>query len=60
VAFGTDMEGVWPDRMMNDYVDLRDVVDNLLQRGLDAATLQGVFIGNYARVVKGAMGGVRT
>jgi membrane dipeptidase len=56
VGFGTDMEGVWPNRMMNDYGDLRDVVDNLLKRGLPEATLQDVFVGNYARALKGAMG----
>ncbi|MFL6694312.1 MAG: dipeptidase [Ramlibacter sp.] len=55
VGFGTDMEGVWPNRMMNDYGDLRDVVDNLLKRGLPEATLQAVFVGNYARAVKAAM-----
>jgi membrane dipeptidase len=57
VAFGTDMEGVWPNRIMNDYADLRDVVDNLLQRGLSEAVLHNVFAGNYARVVKAAMAG---
>ena len=55
VAFGTDMEGVWPNRMMNDYTDLRDVVDNLQKRGLSDATLENVFVGNYARIVKKAM-----
>ena len=57
VAFGTDMEGVWPNRMMNDYADLRDVIDNLLKRGLDESTLNKVFIGNYARIVRQAMAG---
>lgn len=57
VAFGSDMEGVWPNRMMNDYSDLRDVIDNLLKRGLSDAVLQNVFIGNYARIVKQAMNG---
>jgi membrane dipeptidase len=57
VAFGTDMEGVWPSRVLNDYDDLRDVVENLLKRGLPESTLQAVFIGNYARVVKAAMAG---
>jgi membrane dipeptidase len=55
VGFGTDMEGVWPTRMMNDYGDLHDVVENLLRRGLPEATLHGVFVGNYARAVKSAM-----
>jgi membrane dipeptidase len=57
VAFGTDMEGVWPNRMLNDYADLRDVVDNLARRGLPDATLHDVLIGNYARIVKSAMQG---
>lgn len=57
VAFGTDMEGVWPGRMMNDYADLRDVIDNLGKRGISDAILHGVFIGNYARIVKAAMNG---
>ena len=55
VAFGTDMEGVWPNRMMNDYTDLRDVVENLAKRGLPQATLEDVFIGNYARIARAAM-----
>lgn len=55
VAFGTDMEGVWPNRMMNDYADLRDVIENLSRRGLPEALLHDVFVGNYARVVKQAM-----
>ncbi|MDB5948035.1 MAG: Membrane dipeptidase [Ramlibacter sp.] len=60
VAFGTDMEGVWPGRMMNDYSDLRDVVDNLVKRGLPEAMLHGIFIGNYTRIVKQAMAGAAT
>ncbi|MBL0390104.1 membrane dipeptidase [Ramlibacter monticola] len=55
VGFGTDMEGVWPNRMMNDYGDLHDVVENLLKRGLPEATLHGVFIGNYARALRNAV-----
>ena len=35
--------------------DLRDVIDNLLRRGLPEAMLHDVFIGNYARIVKAAM-----
>jgi membrane dipeptidase len=55
VAFGTDMEGAGPGPILSSYVDLRDVADNLVQRGLSEATLQGIFIGNYARIVKRAM-----
>jgi membrane dipeptidase len=57
VAFGTDMEGVWPNRMMNDYADLRDVIDNLSRRSLGEELLHGILIGNYARIVKQAMNG---
>lgn len=60
VAFGTDMEGVGPGPILSDYVDLRAVADQLGQRGLDEATLHRIFIGNYARIVKQAMGGAAT
>ncbi len=59
VAFGTDMEGAGPGPILSNYVDLRDVADNLVKRGMDEAQLQGVFIGNYARIVKAAMEAVR-
>lgn len=55
VAFGTDMEGAGPGPILSNYVDLRAVVDNLLQRGLAEAQLQGLFMGNYARIVKRSM-----
>ncbi len=55
VAFGTDLEGVWPGRIMTSYGDLRDVADNLAKRGMSEANLNGVFIGNYASIVKKAM-----
>jgi membrane dipeptidase len=58
VAFGTDMEGAGPGPILSDYVDLRDVADNLGRRGLADDTLNGIFIGNYARIVKQAMNGV--
>jgi len=57
VAFGTDMEGTGSGPILSDYGDLRDVADNLASRGLPEATLQGIFIGNYARIVKQAMAG---
>jgi microsomal dipeptidase-like Zn-dependent dipeptidase len=40
---------------VNDYDDLRDVADDLVRRGVAEATLEQVFIGNYARVVRQAM-----
>lgn len=57
VAFGTDMEGAGPGPILSNYVDLREVADNLAQRGLSEAQLQGLFIGNYAAIVKRAMHG---
>jgi membrane dipeptidase len=55
VAFGTDLEGTWPGRLMTSYADLRDVADNLVKRGMSEAELNGVFIGNYANIVKKTM-----
>jgi membrane dipeptidase len=57
VAFGTDMEGAGPGPILSNYVDLRDVADNLGKRGLAEATLNDILIGNYARIVKQAMNG---
>lgn len=56
VAFGTDMEGAGAGPVLSSYVDLREVADNLVQRGLPEPVLQGIFIGNYARIVKRVMG----
>ena len=55
VAFGTDLEGTWPGRIMTSYADLREVAENLAKRGLSEAELNGVFIGNYANIVKSNM-----
>ena len=57
VAFGTDMEGAGSGPILHNYVDLREVADNLGKRGLPEATIHGIFIGNYARIVKAAMNG---
>jgi membrane dipeptidase len=56
VAFGTDMEGVGPDPVLPRYADLREVVDNLVRRGVAESTLQDICFGNYARALKKAMG----
>lgn len=55
VAFGTDMEGAGPGPILNNYVDLREVADDLVRRGVAEDALHGIFIGNYARVLKKAM-----
>jgi membrane dipeptidase len=57
VAFGTDMEGAGPGPILSNYADLREVADLLVQRGLPEAMLHGIFIGNYARILKQAMAG---
>ena len=57
VAFGTDMEGAGPGPILSNYVDLREVADQLVRRGLPEAAVHDVFIGNYARLVKAAMTG---
>ena len=59
VAFGTDMEGAGPGPILADYVDLREVADHLLRRGLSDTQLNDVFIRNYARIVKLAMNGAK-
>jgi membrane dipeptidase len=59
VAFGTDMEGAGPVPILTNYVDLREVADNLVQRGMSEADLHGILIGNYARIVKQAMQGAK-
>ncbi|MRD45694.1 hypothetical protein GHT07_00250 [Caenimonas koreensis DSM 17982] len=60
VAFGTDMEGAGPGPILSNYVDMREVADNLARRGLAEATLGNIFIGNYARIVRQAMQGAST
>ena len=60
VAFGTDMEGTGSNPILDDYKDLREVADRLVQLGLPQATLQDIFIGNYARLLKQAMQGATT
>jgi membrane dipeptidase len=57
VAFGTDMEGTGPSPVLSDYADLREVANELARRGLSEDQLRGILIGNYARIVKGAMNG---
>jgi len=56
VAFGTDMDGTGSDAVLTQYADLRDVADHLAQRNWPDAVLHDVCIGNYARVLKKAMG----
>jgi len=55
VAFGSDIEGVGPNWVLNSYGDLRAVVDHLQAMKLDAAVIDKVAHGNYARVLKRAL-----
>jgi membrane dipeptidase len=57
VGFGTDIEGAGPDPVLSNYGELREVVNRLARRGLSDATLYDICCGNYARVLKKAMGG---
>ena len=56
VAFGTDIEGVGPNWSVNDYAGVRAVVDHLQDMKLPSETIQRVAYGNYARVLKAALG----
>lgn len=56
VAFGTDMDGVGANPVLSNYTDLREVADNLARRGMAETDLRNICIGNYARVLKQAMG----
>lgn len=59
VAFGTDMNGLGPGAMMNDYTDLRKVVETMQARGVPEVRMRKLAIGNYARVLKAAFAQVR-
>ncbi|HEY6511204.1 MAG TPA: membrane dipeptidase [Burkholderiaceae bacterium] len=56
VAFGTDIEGVGPNWAVNDYGGVRAVLDHLQQMKLPSETIERVAYGNYARVLKAALG----
>jgi microsomal dipeptidase-like Zn-dependent dipeptidase len=56
VAFGTDIEGVGPNWAVNDYTGVRAVLDHLQDLKLPSETIGRVAYGNYARVLKAALG----
>jgi membrane dipeptidase len=56
VAFGTDIEGVGRNWSVNDYAGVRAVLDHLQQMKLPSETIERVAYGNYARVLKAALG----
>jgi membrane dipeptidase len=55
VCFGTDIEGVGSNGVVNYYRELRLVANLLSDTGLSDSEIQKVCIGNYARVLKAAM-----
>jgi membrane dipeptidase len=55
VAFGTDIEGVGQDWVMNSYSDVRKVVDQLEEMKVPASVIERVAYANYARVLKAAL-----
>ncbi len=59
VAFGSDIEGVGPNYVLNDYAHLRKVVGHLRDLRMDEATLAKVAHGNYARVLRQALSAAR-
>jgi membrane dipeptidase len=55
VMFGTDLDGVGRNGVMDGLGDLRKVADLLLRRGVDEAMLKAVCFENYARCLRAAM-----
>jgi membrane dipeptidase len=52
VAFGSDINGLGRNALVNEFADLRTVVDYWRQRGMSAERLRRMAIGNYARVLR--------
>jgi membrane dipeptidase len=55
VGLGTDMAGVGSNWTVNDYGHVREVIGLLEAEKLDAATIEKVAFGNFARVLKAAL-----
>jgi membrane dipeptidase len=55
VGIGTDLAGVGANASINDYADLRKVVDHLQELRMPSSAIERVACGNYARVLKTAM-----
>jgi membrane dipeptidase len=57
VGIGTDIEGVGAGWSVNNYADVRSVVDALQEMKLPASAIEQVACANYARVLKAALQG---
>ncbi len=55
VMFGTDVDGLGSGALIEDFVDMRKVVDILLARGVEEKVVRAICIENYARCLKTAM-----
>lgn len=55
VMFGTDVDGLGQGALIDDFGDMRKVLEILSKRGVEEKALQAICIGNYARCLKGAM-----
>lgn len=55
VMFGTDVDGLGSGALIEDFGDMRKVVEILLKRGVEEKVVRGICIENYARCLKAAM-----
>jgi membrane dipeptidase len=55
VMFGTDVDGLGSGALIDDFGDMRKVVEILSKRGVEESVLRGICIENYARCLKRAM-----
>ena len=59
VAIGSDLRGVGPSWSVNDYADVRNVVELLQEMKLTDRVVEKLAYANYARVLKAALAGRR-
>jgi membrane dipeptidase len=55
VGLGTDIEGVGPNWAVNDYGDVRSVLDHLREMKIETSVIERVAHGNYARALKSVL-----
>lgn len=56
VAFGSDLNGLGRSALVNEFSDLRTVVDAWRADGMNAKRMHNLAIGNYARVLRDTIG----
>ncbi len=55
MAIGSDIEGVGRNFAVNDYAQVREVIEALETLKLPASVIEKVAFANYARVLKAAL-----